>query len=325
MSIFPDDDKRRKRDDDLIGDEEPRRVYDTPPKPNPSHAFEGGTMETPRRGDDRSPKPGKSKGGSITTPDGTRIEVDGKQIKVNGKTVGRTSSRKKGTNRGWGCLLGLVIVLAAGLPIFFFVIGPMFGLFNPFGENTREVPGDPAAFDPIATYAEIEAYARGEAASIEFIEMDATYVKSDGTLDLTAESYFPQVTYRFAIPSERPEDAPPIGAGGSTGAYEQLVTIKAFQPGQFRSVTTMSGGSRTSYTYKHLGLERDIDDPTPVAQRETFSAPSCSFAELWETAIQRDAPRDAVAIIKYDDGEYRFSISAVNIYLEFDQSCELIN
>jgi hypothetical protein len=324
MSIFPDDDKRRKRDDDLIDDEQPRRVYDTPPKPNPPHAFEGGTIESPRRSADRSSTRGKSKGGSITTPDGTRIEVDGKQIKLNGKTVGRRSS-KQGMSRGWGCLLGLVIALAAGLPIFFFVIGPMFGLFNVFGEDTREVPGDPAAFDPIASYAEIEAYAKGEAASIEFIEMDATYVKSDGTLDLTAESYFPQVTYRFAIPSERPEDAPPIGAGGSTGDYEQLVTIKAFQPGQFRSVTSFSGGTRTTYSYKHLGLERDVDDPTPVAQRETLPVPSCSFAELWETAIQRDAPRDAVAIIKYDDGEYRFSISAVSIYLEFDQSCEVIN
>jgi hypothetical protein len=323
MSIFPDDDKRRKRDDDLIGDEQPRRTYDTPPKPNPPNAFEGGTMEPPRQGYDRSSKPGKSKGGSITTPDGTRIEVDGRQIKVNGKTVGRRSS-KQGMSRGCGCLMALVITLAAGLPIFFFVIGPMFGLFNVFGEDTREVPGDAAAFDPIASYAEIEAYAKGEAASIEFIEMDATYVKSDGTLDLTAESYFPQVTSRFAIPAERPEDAPPIGAGGSTGDYEQLVTIKAFQPGQMRSVTTLSGGSRTSYTYKHLGLERDIDGPTPVAQRETMPAPSCSFAELWEAAIQRDAPRDAVAIIKYDDGEYRFSISAVSIYLEFDQSCKLI-
>lgn len=303
MSIFPDDDKRRKRDDDLIGDEQPRRTYDTPPKPNPSHAFEGGTIET---------------------PDGTRIQVDGKRIKVNGKTVGRRSS-KQGMSRGCGCLLGLVITLATVLPIFFFVIGPMFGLFNFFGEDTREVPGDPAAFDPIASFTQIVVYAKGEADAIRFIEMDATYVKSDGTLDLTAESYFPQVTYRFAIPSERPEDAPPIGAGGSTGDYEQLVTIKAWRPGQMRSVRRTEGGVSTEYTYKHLGLERDIDDPSPAGREEGEDVPVCSFADLWETAIQHDAPRDAVAIIRYDDGEYTFNISGVSIYLRFNQSCELIN
>jgi hypothetical protein len=201
----------------------------------------------------------------------------------------------------------------------------MTGLFNIFGEDTREVPGDATAFDPIASYAEIEAYAKGEAASIRFIEMDATFVKSDGTLDLTAESYFPIVTYRFAISAERPEDAPPIGAGGSTGDYEQLVTIRAFQPGQMRSVTSMSGGVRTQYTYRHLGLERDIDDPSPAGQQETSPVPTCSFADLWESAIQHDAPRDAVAIIRYDDGEYSFNISGMSINLEFDQSCEVIN
>lgn len=322
MSIFPDDDKRRKRDDDLIGDEQPRRTYNTPPKPNPPHAFEGGTMEPPRQGYDAS-KSGKSKGNTIRTPDGTKIEVDGKRIKVNGRTVGRTS--RTGMSRGCGCLLALVIFGAAVLPIFFFVIGPMFGLFNLFGEDTREVPGDPAAFDPIASFTQIAEYAMGEADAIRFIEMDATFVKSDGTLDLTAESYFPQVTYRFAIPSERPEDAPPIGAGGSTGDYEQRVTIKAWRPGQIRSVSRTEGGVRTEYTYRHLGLERDVDSPSPANNQEGLPVPTCSFADLWETAIQHDAPRDAVAIIRYERGEYRFNISGVSVSLRFDQSCNLIN
>jgi hypothetical protein len=266
--------------------------------PNPANAFEGGAIR------DAGGSRGKTKNRKPDTrrPDATR--------------------KAPGTGSGCGWALVLGSIAATLIPIFLFVIAPMFGLFNPFGEDTREVPGDAAAFDPIASYAEIEAYAKGEAASVEFIDMDATYVKSDGTLDLTAESYYPNVTYRFVIPAERPADAPPIGAGGSTGPYEQIVTIKAFQPGQMRSVTRMSGGSSTSYTYRHLGLERDIDDPMP-ADEETFPPPACSLAMLWEEAIRQDAPRDAVAMISYEDGEYEFSISDVRVNLTFDQSCEL--
>lgn len=296
MSIFPDDDKRRKSEDDLTGQQSPRHEYDQPPKPNP---------------------PGSFKGGAIKMQDGTRIALDSKRIKANGKAAG-------GMSRGWGCVLGLVIVLATVVPILLFVVGPMTGLFNVFGEDTREVPGDASAFDPIASFAEIEAYARGEAPSIKLIDIKAMYVKSDGTLDLTAESYFPTVTYEFVIPAARPENAPPIGAGGSTGDYEQLVTIKAFRPGQMRTVTTISGGTRTDYTYQHLGLERKTDDPRPVNQREIAVAPACSLADLWEKALHYDAPRDSVAIIDYD-GEYSFNISAVNVDLTFDQSCKRIN
>lgn len=298
MSIFPDD-KRRKRDEDDLTEDARRRGRDEP-APNPTDAFQGG---------------------AIRGADGSKIEIVGNQIRIDGKTVGRGGRKGRSS---CGCLLGLLIAAAVAVPIFVFVIGPMTGLFNVFGEDTREIPGDAAAFDPIASFAEIEAYARGEAPSIEFIEMDAIYVKSDGTLDLTATSYHPRVTYRFVVPAERPEDAPPIGAGGTTGDYARLVTINAFEPGQLRSVRSMSGGVSTEYTYLHLGLERDVDDPTP-ANHQTFPPPACSLADLWAEAIRHDAPRDAVAMIDYEDGEYTFSISDVRVRLTFDQSCRLVD
>ncbi len=299
MSIFPDDDKRRKSDeDDLI--EEARQRSGGTPTPNAPNAFEGGAIRAPggSRGKTRNLKP------NTRRPD--------------------TPRKSSGLSRGWGCILGLVIVAATVIPIFVFVIAPMTGLFNLFGEDTREVPGDPAAFDPVASFAEIEAYAKGEAASVEFIDMDVMFVRSDGTLDLTAEGYDPSVMYRFVIPAERPADAPPIGAGGSSGAYSQLVTIRAFKPGQMRSVTRTSGGSSTSYTYRHLGLDREVADPTPDDE-DTFAPPSCSLATLWETAIQRDAPRDAVAVVNYEGGEYDFYISDASVFLTFNQSCELVD
>lgn len=290
MTIFPDDDKKRKKD------------YPEP-TPNPPNAFEGGT---------------------IRGAGGIRIDMVDGQIKLDGKTVGRIPKQKAGLSRGCGVLVILLITASIVLPLFFFVIGPMFGLFNPFGEDTREVPGNAAAFDPIASYAEIAAYAQGEAAGIEFIEMSAYYVKSDGTLDLTATAYRPNVTWEFIVPAARPENAPPVGAGGSPDdRYFQKITIRAFEPGQMRSVSRTSGGVRTSYTYRHLGLERDVDDPT--TSRDTATPPpTCSFKTLWDTAAERGAPREAVAIITYNNGEYDFWIQDTDIRLEFDSACREI-
>ncbi len=290
MTIFPDDDKKRKKD------------YPEP-EPNPPHAFQGGT---------------------IRGADGIRIDVVDGQIKLDGKTVGRYKRPAGGFNRGCGIIFIIVVVAATVLPIFFFVIAPMFGLFNPFGEDTREVPGDAAAFDPIASYAEIAAYAQDEAAEVEFVEMSAYYVKSDGTLDLTVTTYHPNVSWEFVVPAPRPENAPPVGAGGSPDdRYFQTVTIRAYEPGQMRSVSRTSGGVRTSYTYRHLGLERDVDDPS--TSRDTATPPpTCSFKTLWDTAAERGAPREAVAIITYRQGKYDFWIQDTDVRLEFNAQCREI-
>src|SRR3989344_5383663 len=51
-------------------------------------------------------------------------------------------------------------------------------------DPTVEPPGDIRAFDPITSYAAVKAYA-GEGAQLTGVS--ATYVRSDGTLDLMAD------------------------------------------------------------------------------------------------------------------------------------------
>ncbi|MBK9124287.1 MAG: hypothetical protein IPM16_14375 [Chloroflexi bacterium] len=229
--------------------------------------------------------------------------------------------RKRRTGAGLlGCVIVLVVAAAIIIPVGLFVVAPLLGV-NVFGEDTREVPGDASNFDPIATYGELAAYAQGDAETVGLIEIEAYYVRRDGTLDLTAENYMPRVDLEFVIPVPRPADAPPVGAGGSADdRYEQRVTIAAWRPGQIRSVTRTGGGVSTSYTYKHLGLERDVDDPRK-ATAETIPAPTCTFKQLWDVAVERGAPAEAVAIITYDEDGYEFNISDVGVFLRFDTDC----
>jgi hypothetical protein len=187
--------------------------------------------------------------------------------------------------------------------------------------QTRPVAGDPTRFDPIASFESIQAFA-GEGAQL--VELEARFVRADGTLDLTATyTPSPTVDVEFALAVEPPADAPPVGAGGG-GQWYREITISAFTLNQTRRVTTSGGGFRTSYTYTNEGMTRDIDD----ARRDdpTFiAAPTCPFADLWAVAIERGAPPDAVAIIDYDDEGYEFRISDAGVRLEFDAECRLID
>lgn len=182
--------------------------------------------------------------------------------------------------------------------------------------DTRPVPGDATRFDPIAAYAEIAAYA-GEGAQL--ISISAYYVKSDGTLDLT-EDYYPRVSYEFAREVPRPDDAPPVGAGGSAGGkWYESIEIEAYQPNQWRRVS----GSQ-NYTYMNKGMEREVNSPQTLSV--TFiPPPACSFADLWAVAMTRDAPHDAVATIDYDVDGYDFRISDVSISLQFDAECQRVD
>ncbi|GIK28064.1 MAG: hypothetical protein J5J04_04395 [Anaerolineae bacterium] len=235
------------------------------------------------------------------------------------QAIYRPRKRRTGM-RFLGCVIALVIVAATVVPIGLFVVAPLLGV-NVFGEDTREVPGDAANFDPIATYNELAAYAQGDAETVGLIMLRAYYVRRDGTLDLTAENYMPRVDLEFVIPVPRPAEAPPVGAGGSADdRYEQKVTVSAWRPGQIRHVTRTGGGVSTSYSYKHLGLEREVDEPRK-ATTETIPAPTCSFKQLWDVAVERGAPADAVAIITYDDDGYEFNIGDVNVFLNFDTDC----
>ena len=152
--------------------------------------------------------------------------------------------------------------------------------------------------------------------------MRADYVRSDGTMELTA-SYRPRpsVTYEFFQEVPRPDDAPPIGAGGAnTGPWYQRVIIEIGDPGQWYTVT--SGNSE--YSYKNRGMSRETRSPSSKPIQEALPAPTCDLAALWEIARHEDAPLDAVAIITYDEDGYTFAISGLSIYLKFDHDCNWI-
>lgn len=232
--------------------------------------------------------------------------------------IEQQDSRRRGR---LGCYLKLLVGIVALVLLFHYVIGPLFE--SGFGMvDTRPVPGDAANFEPFTALPEVFEYA---GAGAELVSIDLRYVRSDGTMDLTAESYQPRVEYVFVRPAAPPADAPPIGAGGSTtGQWYERVTIEAYKPGQWRHVTTISGGVSTEYSYMNQGMERDIASPTST-KSTVIARPECSLAAMWEAAKKQDAPQDAVAIITYNAQGYDFRISALSISLHFDTDCRLRN
>lgn len=227
-------------------------------------------------------------------------------------------SRSGGSlGRKLGCLLLVAALITVGIKVVIPLFQSGFGM-----SDTRSVSGDAAHFDPITSLPDVRAYA-GEGAQLTSI--DANYVRSDGTLDLTASSYLPRATYEFVRELDAPPpDAPPIGAGGSVnGRWYEPVEIAVYQPGQWRSVTRIGGGVSNSYTYMNQGMQREVDDATSSPE-PILPDPTCSFADLWQVALKQDAPADAVAIIDYEADGYSFNISGASIYLQFDQQCKLV-
>lgn len=251
--------------------------------------------------------------------------------------IGTSSQPPRKRSRFASCLIGCAILAAAlaGLVGILAGVLAVVGIFVPDAQNllssvfgsvtgipvpeTRAVTGDATRFDPIGQYGEALAFA-GEGALL--IELSASYVKSDGTVDLTATSYNPWITYRFIRPSEAPADAPPIGAASNDGgAWYEPATVEAFEIGQRRQQTTTRGSVRSTVQWVNKGLTRHIEDRTTQV-KEVLPAPQCSFAKLWSYALEEGAPRDAVAIISYDASGYSFSISGAGFNFDFDLECK---
>jgi hypothetical protein len=210
-----------------------------------------------------------------------------------------------------------VLTIAAILCVIYVVIP----FFETGGGNadTRAVPGDAAHFDQVASYPSVLDYA---GAGSELVSLSAYYVRSDGTLELTATySPAPYVTYDFVRKLDKaPDNAPPIGAGGAnTAPWYEPIEIHLYKPGQWRQVKSSS----TSYTYVNKGMERSVNDARNGLSSPIVAAPACPFSKLWEVALKHDAPADAVAIINYDADGYTFSISGLSIYLNFGTDCQL--
>ncbi|MCA0452389.1 MAG: hypothetical protein LCI00_00215 [Chloroflexi bacterium] len=214
-----------------------------------------------------------------------------------------------------------LVVLFIGITIalcMIYVVIPFLGSGGGMAD-TRPVPGDAARFDPVAGYAGVLDHAGTGA---QLVGIDAYYVRSDGTMDLTATySPAPHAEYNFMRElSEPPPNAPPIGAGGAnTDPWYEPVEIELSKPGQWWSVSSSSG----DYSYVNQGMMRDVNSAVNGLSSPVIEPPACSFADLWAIALTKDAPAEAVAIIEYDVEGYDFSISGLSINLEFGMDCKL--
>ena len=183
-------------------------------------------------------------------------------------------------------------------------------------EGTRPPPGDAAKFDPITSYADVAKFA-GDNVQVEYISME--FVKSDGTMDLTAD-YGAEASYRFAhILDKAPDNGAPLGAGGKPGGtYAELINVNVDKP---RLEGTTSG--TTHYDWYNFGMSRTVIPAQPLTE-PTAAPPTCSTKQLWDAAIKNDAPANAVATIYYSSDGYAFDIKDTSVHLLFDTSCNLI-
>lgn len=216
----------------------------------------------------------------------------------------------------WLPLVGSLLVV--GLLALMAIRSCMPAFETGFGnETTYAPPGeDPARFNPITA---IEAIQSQIGDGAELMQMSSTYVKSDGTQDLTTELYYARSDYEFVREVPAPDNAPPIGAGGSaSGRWYQVTHVDIFDPGQWRQVT-----GTNNYSYLHKGMALDVDTPTGT-KPDTIALPQCAFSLFWEHAIAEGIPADAVARISYDDDGYDFYITDLNYRASFDTRCQVI-
>jgi hypothetical protein len=231
------------------------------------------------------------------------------------KPVTRTS-RKQRVQRVKNTVITLVVLAVLALV----VVKGCIPFFETGGGERVTYPapgGDDQRFDPIASIAAVQSTV-GEGA--ELISIYSMHVKSDGTQDLTTDLYMAYTDYDFVRPIPAPEDAPPIGAGGSaTGEWFQVSNVSVIKPGQWRR-TTHSGGS---YTYLHKGMSISLETPSGD-KALTVELPRCSYVTLWEHALQEGVPEGAVAAIVYDAAGYRFTINDLGYNARFTPDCEAI-
>jgi len=185
--------------------------------------------------------------------------------------------------------------------------------------------GDPNNFNPITTFEDIKKFA---GPNTQLISMEATFVNPTGNLNLNAEySPSPNIVYKFVSEmATPPADEPPVGAGGKPNSkWYEPTNIKVYQPWQGGHVISYSGNGSLEYSYVNLGMQKDTDSPTNNLNEEIIEAPQCSFEKFWNIAIEKKAPTNSVATIKYDQNGYKFSIRDTGIELLFNKNCEFLS
>ncbi|MCC6643352.1 hypothetical protein IT411_01260 [Candidatus Peregrinibacteria bacterium] len=241
--------------------------------------------------------------------------------------IGQLNAEKMGrvAARGACC----IVILALAAPLFFvgaFTFGwgtNLPGVGDLLTQGTVKPPGDFEKFNVATTYAEVQKFA-GENA--ELTSLSAQYVQSDGTLNLTTKygASYASITYDFFNKlNQPPENAPPIGAGGSKdGNWYEPVRVTIQTPGQTRYMSRIGGAYNFKGNYIHQGMEKSVSNPIGEPYSEIIPAPTCDFKKFWDRAIELGAPASAVASIDYDSNGYEFQISGTDIYIDFTADCQ---
>jgi hypothetical protein len=234
-----------------------------------------------------------------------------------------SKAAKKGCACGVGGCFAFVIGIAAFVGFIIYFTAYSNTCAKMMGEETYPIAGNPTRFDPFAAIPDIKSKLGSDAI---LLEMDASSVRSDGTLDLKAQyKPAPTATYRFRVPiKEAPKDAPPIGAGRKPGdIWIQDVTVRVYEPGMRRHVTRVSGGSRSSYSYTNEGMDMDRSDPQMGSLEGALPDPKITTKEMWDFAISKGADKAAVARVSFEDDGYEFTISELKYHIRWDADGKL--
>lgn len=251
--------------------------------------------------------------------------------------------KRKQTCGGWACAIifavflagagicvGVVYItlqqtvtaIATGAPVLTTAMAEsgfndMMQAFSVVAQESQPVPGDSSHFDPIASLPAVRDYA-GDSDEL-LISIEAHGVRRDGTVDLTTESasyvdYSFQRT--FSTIATRAAESNPTST--QDVLLHRSMTIRLSKPGE--QARKFNGSSSDTYTTEGMGL---VGITMDAGAQVSLADPTCSFADLWDIAAQRDAPASSVATILYDEEGYHFSIDGMSIKLDFNNDCEL--
>jgi hypothetical protein len=226
--------------------------------------------------------------------------------------MGMSGKAKAAGCTGCGC----VVVFVVSLCTFLYIVIFTNSCAKMFGEETYPLKSPANRFDPFVGIEEVRERVGKNA---HLVEVEASFVRHDGTMDLTATYRpAPRVTYKFVMPLDKaPDNAPPVGAGRSPGdVWIQQVDVDCYEPGQMRSVTKISGGSTTKYQYHNEGMDIDRRTASMGKLEPDIGAPKVTTSKLWEMAVANGAMKDAVARIKFDKDGYELSITGTPVRVE---------
>lgn len=196
-----------------------------------------------------------------------------------------------------------------------------FALFYSCDKNSASIPGKVRKFDPVASYEKVHAFAGKDT---KLISIYAYLVKSDGTLDIKAK-YNPSVTYTFYRPvhEEVIKEGGPLGSGikEQKNVYtSELIIVTITKPHHY----SVSINNNPPTTHYDPGMNRSNSFNNLEYEDIAVGPPGYSLGYIWEQALKREIPSDAVAVITYDYKGYQFEIRDTTIFFQFDLYGQMI-